>query len=259
MTMEKVDMNVQDILNIAVELEQAKAQVVGAKADAIMYKKLYEEEQKKTNDTKKVELRITKESQRWDYGTDSYVKVANKIDTITTDLNDAIARIKEELKKATEEDVNLKDDKIKDLTKKYKELRESLDDQVQDAKKAYDKWYDKWRKEVEEKHSKKVETLTKDLEKERENKTDKELEKKRLEEIATLKNRIKNLEEEMNDLTKLTWWERTWFWKGILSIQAKVKAYRIASENEVRADKVLDSYPPSFGSTSVGSSYWYCG
>jgi outer membrane murein-binding lipoprotein Lpp len=242
--MENNNMNVQDIVKIAVELEAKKAEVVGAKADAKLYKTLYEDQKQKNESPQKVEVRFTKESSTYNPFT-GYNNGFSTVDVITTDLVDAVARVKKEIETAKTTEIEAKDETIKKLSKKLKENQEELNDKVNENAKEYEKW----KKNKEEKHSTKVETLTKeiesleeDLQKERENKSDAEVEKKRLQEIADLKVRIMNLESELSLLTGLTWFKRTWLWKSILSLQAKTKAYMEAAQNERAANNVINHY-----------------
>lgn len=65
-------------------------------------------------------------------------------------------------------------------------------------------------KEKANKLDQKVTDLQEELQKERDNKTDKELEEKRNKEIITLKKRIKTLEEEVKLLASLGFIKRTW-------------------------------------------------
>jgi hypothetical protein len=243
--MEKVDMNVKDIVNIAVELEAKKTELANLKAQELLYKRLYEEEKAKKDDTKKVEIRITQPKRQYDYNSGLEVTKFVPVDVITTDLNSAVDKIKSELTVLKDAQIESQEEQIKQLTKKVKTVNESMQESLTDNQKAYDKY----RKELVEKFEKKetnlkkeIEQLEEELEKERTNKTDAELEAKRLEEIATLKVRIQNLEVEIDELTGLSFFKRTWLWKSIINLQAKIRAYRTEAKNKVEADNVMGNY-----------------
>jgi len=251
--MEKVDMNVKDIVNIAVELEAKKTELATLKAQELLYKRLYEEEKAKKDDTKKVEIRITHPKQVYDYSTGLNVTKYATVDVITTDLNSAVDKIKSELTVLKDSQIESQETEIKQLVKQVKTANESMQESLTDNQKSYDKY----RKEVVEKFEKKesnlkkeIEQLEEELEKERTNKTDAELEAKRLEEIATLKVRIQNLEVEINELTGLSFFKRTWLWKQILGFQARVKAYADEARNKRVADDVMGTY-------TTPDPYWW--
>jgi chromosome segregation ATPase len=246
--MENNNMNVQTVIDLAVNNEKAEAAAIRAEATTEIYKDLYEEAKAKADAPKLVELRITQSAGRkYNYHTEMDEPVFKIIDVRTTDLNDAIALIKKEIEETKDSEIESKDIIIKELKKKLTDLKENLAERIEDVQKEYQKYRKDLMEKLEkkeEKLNKTITDLTKDLEKERENKTEKELELKRLEELASLKTRIQNLETELNELLHLNLFKRIWRWKSIVNLRAKIKAYHQVAENEYEAKKVIDSYVP---------------
>jgi chromosome segregation ATPase len=182
-----------------------------------------------------------------DYETHPYLK-QSKVEFINLTEVQALAKAeaKEEVKQSIEVLENLKsnneiteknirrmwtetsdqlEDKKKELRKIEKKNKEDLDEKsetynknVDELKKAY--------KEDEKNYKETIKDLKEEVQKVKDNKTDKEIEGKRNQEIKDLKGRIKDLETMVEDLGKLN------FFKRVFKLRA-ISAEKLAAEVEL--------------------------
>jgi len=238
--MKDVEMNVSEFVNTAVALEKKTTEVIDLKSQLLTFKQLLAEEKKRNDEPKKVEIRTTTPQSKYNHYTSEYESSPKTIDVITTDLTDAVSRIKSELTVTKDSEIESKAETIKKLTKKLKETEESKADFEAKESKRYDKYCDD-QKELYVRKAEglndRIKALEKDLSLERENKTSAELEKKRKEEIATLRIRIKELERQLTSFMSMSWIKRTWY--KATGLVAKIEAERQVAENKQEADKVL--------------------
>lgn len=240
--MKDVEMNVTEFVNTAVELEKRKTEVIDLKSQLLTYKQLLADEKKRNDEPKKVEIRTVSPGSRYNQWTQEYESSPKTLDIITTDLTDAISRIKSDLAVTKDSEIESKTETIKKLTKRLKEVEEDKADFEAKQSKRYDKYCDDQKEQFAGKaknYREQISKLEEDLAKERANKTDAELEKKRKEEIATLRVRVKELERQLNAFMSMNWIKQIWY--KMTGLVAKIEAEKQAAENKQEADKVLSS------------------
>jgi hypothetical protein len=231
--------NVQEVIKTAIDLEKVKTELVEAKSII----KTLQDKITKENSPKVVEIRHTTKESNYNPYTGYSTPTYKVVDIITTDLTDAMERIKAELIIVKDSEIEGKEKLVKKLTSDIKDLKESLEERASDNKKHYDR-ADKARiekfTELEKNLRKEIEELEEELEKERNNKTDAELEKKRKEEIAALKVRVKELEKEITIWLGLNFFQR--MWRKLTQYKARLDAEMKAAENKEVAEDVMDRY-----------------
>lgn len=239
---------VDQLLSTAVQVERLNNQVNELKSDKLFLSKENQRlaneviEVKKTAETKatsRIEIGQATIKNKYDYEIDRYVTVPVFTPiTVTSDLEEAKAEIKKIMEDDYAKNLGTLTTINKSLTKKLAELEEAKEDWKQRIQKRYDKDLSSYRDiyiEKKDKLNKKIADLEEELEKERTNKTDKELEAKRIEEIKTLKTRISDLERELKAYVALGFWKRQWYKLTNIPALAKAKEEVIARERTADA------------------------
>jgi hypothetical protein len=143
--------------------------------------------------------------------------------------------------------------KMTKLEKEYSLLRDSFGAETDERRNKLEFDYVRKQKELEadaREWSARITELQDELEKERNNKTDRELEEKRMQEIATLNSRVVELEGEIDRLKSMNMFKRAWefFTKRL----AQKEAIKELERSKEAANKVINkfSYNPM--------RFWIC-
>ena len=191
-----------------------------------------------TNKIKDVEKEVKKLNLELDLKESHIKKLINDLEVLRATLRD-----KEQSLKLTY------DIKLSSLSSEYSNRMQSLEAEYADKESKRDlqvleksRYYDKKEKELEDQ----LDELQEELEKERNNKTDCELEEKRTQEIATLNSRVADLEGEIERLKSMNIFRRTWeiFTKRL----AQKEAIKELERSKEAVEKVISKQTSAYNS-----------
>ena len=157
-----------------------------------------------------------------------------KLESEVEDRKLQILTLTDKLKRADK----VKENELEDLRVKYKKKQT-------DVSKEHQAEYDSWDEEVEK--------LRENYNKLKNDKTDKQLEKKRLKEIADLNETIVELEKEIESLQSFNLFKR--MWHSFTNRKAVKQAIMEKEEKQDRIERITNTDPRATSSATVVSNY----
>lgn len=248
--MEITKENVDRLVNVSVENEKLKNDITSAKADKLIA-------QKEVLDLKSKIIELEKENKKEKV---SRVEIGNSVIRtnswgdrcvdftpliVTSDLMIVKDEIEKAVKSNYEDQLNSLSKNLKSTKKEVKELLEDRDDFRRSTSRNFDKKLKSYIESYDvekEKLDSKIKSLKEELVKERDNKTDAELEAKREEKMNTLKKRIIDLEHEVSELVGLGFFKRIWYKLTNIPALAKAKQSYVETEAIINNTTLRNSF-----------------
>lgn len=242
--------NTRELIDKERQINDLKARLLELEVDKKTFSNLLEERKREEVSSKTPpvvriikEIRSNKKHNSYydnPWNDHSYTETPGiEISSKDVSFNTALDEVKTNLKKEYESE-------IENLYNENKSLKENVENKTRDIKKLKDSerdlYEEKLKKIVKLKDSA-INELSENLKKERNNKSDRELEKKRNEEIATLREHIDVLKDQLDKLTTGNWFKRM---RNRIRVKAINELSHTYAKLKAEAERIIDKWKASY-------------